>query len=43
VDVAPGKHKEVTLKPPAGAGEAGTLDLELQVGAGQAEVSRAAS
>ncbi|MDT0396393.1 MULTISPECIES: PspC domain-containing protein [Streptomyces] len=43
VDVAPGKHKEVTLKPPAGAGDAGTLDLELQVGAGQAEVSRAAS
>ncbi|MEU5519155.1 PspC domain-containing protein [Streptomyces sp. NPDC047860] len=43
VDVAPGKHKEVTLEPPPGAEEAGTLDIELQVGAGQAEVSRAAS
>ncbi|MFI2423646.1 PspC domain-containing protein [Streptomyces sp. NPDC018955] len=43
VDVAPGKHKEVTLEPPAGVEEAGTLDLDLQVGAGQAEVSRAAS
>ncbi|GGW83892.1 membrane protein [Streptomyces malachitofuscus] len=43
VDVAPGKHKEVTLEPPPGAKEAGTLDIELQVGAGQAEVSRAAS
>ncbi|MFI2375108.1 PspC domain-containing protein [Streptomyces sp. NPDC018964] len=43
VDVAPGKHKEVTLEPSAGVEEAGTLDLDLQVGAGQAEVSRAAS
>ncbi|GHH89874.1 PspC domain-containing protein [Streptomyces capillispiralis] len=43
VDVAPGKHEELTLEPPAGAEEAGTLDLELQVGAGQAEVSRATS
>ncbi|MER7487260.1 PspC domain-containing protein [Streptomyces sp. NPDC126497] len=43
VDVAPGKHEEVTLEPPAGVEEAGTLDLDLQVGAGQAEVSRAAS
>jgi hypothetical protein len=43
VDVAPGKHKEVTLEPPAGVKEGGTLDLDLQVGAGQAEVSRATS
>ncbi|GAA3498858.1 PspC domain-containing protein [Streptomyces prasinosporus] len=43
VDVAPGKHKELTLDPPTGAKKAGTLDLDLQVGAGQAEVSRAAS
>ncbi|MFF0363581.1 PspC domain-containing protein [Streptomyces fungicidicus] len=43
VDVAPGKHKEVTLQPPAGAEVAGTLRLELHVGAGQAEVRRAAS
>ncbi|MCP9996415.1 PspC domain-containing protein [Streptomyces werraensis] len=43
VDVAPGKYKEMTLEPPAGAGKAGTLRLDLRVGAGQAEVSRAAS
>lgn len=43
VDVAPGKHKEVTLDPPAGVEKGGTLDLQLHVGAGQAEVSRAAS
>ncbi|MFE9972641.1 PspC domain-containing protein [Streptomyces hirsutus] len=43
VDVAPGKHKEVTLRPAAGARKAGTLDLDIHVGAGQAEVSRATS
>ncbi|MGV9695345.1 PspC domain-containing protein [Streptomyces sp. NPDC003470] len=43
VDVAPGKHKEVTLPPAEGADGAGTLDLDLEVGLGQAEVSRAAS
>ncbi|MEV0689941.1 PspC domain-containing protein [Streptomyces sp. NPDC050388] len=43
VDVAPGKQKEATLAPPAGVKKAGTLDLDLQVGAGQAEVSRATS
>ncbi|ALV34037.1 PspC domain-containing protein [Streptomyces sp. CdTB01] len=43
VDVQPGKHKDVTLTPVEGAGKAGTLDLDLQVGLGQAEVSRAAS
>ncbi|MFJ8536237.1 PspC domain-containing protein [Streptomyces sp. NPDC093591] len=43
VDVAPGKHKELTLTPATGTKEAGTLDLELSVGAGQAEVSRATS
>ncbi|MEV5332706.1 PspC domain-containing protein [Streptomyces werraensis] len=43
VDVAPGKYKEMTLEPPAGAAKAGTLRLDLRVGAGQAEVSRAAS
>ncbi|MFR0357757.1 PspC domain-containing protein [Streptomyces sediminimaris] len=41
VDVEPGKHKEVTLPP--GGGNTGTLDLDLRVGVGQAEVSRAAS
>ncbi|MFE0802890.1 PspC domain-containing protein [Streptomyces sp. NPDC058812] len=43
VDVAPGKHKEVTLTPATGVKNAGTLDLDLQVGVGQAEVTRAAS
>lgn len=43
VDVAPGKHKELTLTPPKGTKEAGTLDLDLSVGVGQAEVSRATS
>ncbi|TXS52986.1 PspC domain-containing protein [Streptomyces sp. uw30] len=43
VDVAPGKHKELTLTPTAGTKSAGTLDLDLSVGVGQAEVSRATS
>ncbi|WP_217142434.1 PspC domain-containing protein [Streptomyces sp. AC627_RSS907] len=43
VDVAPGKHKEITLSPTTGGEDAGTLDLDLQVGVGQAEVTRAAS
>ncbi|MEV5488255.1 PspC domain-containing protein [Streptomyces bobili] len=43
VDVEPGKHKEVTLAPVSGGKDTGTIDLDLQVGAGQAEVARAAS
>ncbi|MGW1779215.1 PspC domain-containing protein [Streptomyces sp. NPDC002143] len=43
VDVEPGKHKEVTLQPVSGKADAGTIDLDLQVGVGQAEVARAAS
>ncbi|CAM5713508.1 PspC domain-containing protein [Streptomyces violaceorubidus] len=43
VDVAPGKHQEITLTPAEGGKDGGTLDLDLQVGVGQAEVSRAAS
>jgi phage shock protein PspC (stress-responsive transcriptional regulator) len=43
VDVRPGRHKDVTLAPPKGAAESGTLDLTLGVGAGQVEVGRAAS
>ncbi|MEU6063081.1 MULTISPECIES: PspC domain-containing protein [Streptomyces] len=43
VDVAPGKHKDVTLTPAQGGKNAGTLDVDLEVGVGQAEVSRAAS
>ncbi|AXL90492.1 hypothetical protein C4J65_21020 [Streptomyces sp. CB09001] len=43
VDVAPGKREEITLSPTEGGKKSGTLDLDLQVGVGQAEVSRAAS
>ncbi|WP_406838551.1 PspC domain-containing protein [Streptomyces sp. AHU1] len=43
VDVEPGKHKQVTLPPTTGSKDGGTLDLDLQVGVGQAEVARAAS
>ncbi|MFJ3333731.1 PspC domain-containing protein [Streptomyces sp. NPDC086766] len=43
VDVAPNKRRRVILPPAAGASRAGTLDLDLRVGLGQAEVSRAAS
>ncbi|MET7690078.1 PspC domain-containing protein [Streptomyces sp. NPDC005483] len=43
VDVAPGKRKEITLKPDPGAKNTATLELDLRVGIGQAEVSRAAS
>ncbi|MEU5364743.1 PspC domain-containing protein [Streptomyces sp. NPDC005925] len=43
VDVQPGNHQETTLKPVAGGKDAGTLDLDLHVGAGQVEVTRAAA
>ncbi|MER6783336.1 PspC domain-containing protein [Streptomyces sp. NPDC000658] len=43
VDVEPGKHKEVTLRPASGQADGGTIDLDLRVGVGQAEVARAAS
>ncbi|MEU1104264.1 PspC domain-containing protein [Streptomyces tibetensis] len=43
VDVQPGRHKEITLPPAGGVGKSGTIDLDLQVGMGQAEVTRAAS
>lgn len=45
VDVQPGKHKELTLGPTAGSNgkSGGTLNLSLEVGVGQAEVSRAAA
>ncbi|MGQ4329884.1 PspC domain-containing protein [Streptomyces hayashii] len=43
VDVEPGKHKEVTLRPASGRADAGTIDLDLRVAVGQAEVARAAS
>lgn len=43
VDVAPGKRKQVTLSPATGGADAGTVDLDLGVGLGQAEVTRATS
>ncbi|MEV6171055.1 PspC domain-containing protein [Streptomyces sp. NPDC051954] len=43
VDVQPGRHQELTLSPASGTKSTGTLDLDLRVGVGQAEVSRAAS
>jgi hypothetical protein len=43
VDVRPDQHKEITLSPAEGVEKSGTIDLDLQVGMGQAEVTRAAS
>ncbi|MFJ5998234.1 PspC domain-containing protein [Streptomyces sp. NPDC092370] len=43
VDVQPGRHKEITLSPAEGSKKSGTIDLDLQVGMGQAEVTRATS
>ncbi|MFM9614733.1 PspC domain-containing protein [Streptomyces niveiscabiei] len=43
VDVQPGRHQDLTLTPPAGTIPSGTLDLDVHVGLGQLEVSRAAS
>ncbi|MFF1485709.1 PspC domain-containing protein [Streptomyces sp. NPDC058319] len=43
VDVAPGRSRQITLDPAEGVKGTGTVDLDLHVGIGQAEVSRAAS
>ncbi|WP_405985074.1 PspC domain-containing protein [Streptomyces sp. NBC_00872] len=43
VDIAPDRSRQRTLTPRAGSAPAGTLDLELEVGLGQVEVTRAAS
>ncbi|MFJ8309142.1 MULTISPECIES: PspC domain-containing protein [unclassified Streptomyces] len=43
IHVSPDQKRTTTLPPPAGAKPAGTLELELKVGVGQAEVDRAAS
>ncbi|MFJ8084841.1 PspC domain-containing protein [Streptomyces sp. NPDC096205] len=43
VDVAAGKTKETVLPPVKGTKAGGAIELDLQVGVGQAEVSRAAS
>ncbi|MFJ4836294.1 PspC domain-containing protein [Streptomyces sp. NPDC088747] len=43
LDVQPGRHQSVTLSPPTTDKTGGTIDLDLQVGVGQAEVTRATS
>ncbi|AVH56988.1 MULTISPECIES: PspC domain-containing protein [Streptomyces] len=43
VDVEPGKSKQVTLIPTTADQNGGTLNLDLHVGVGQAEVTRATS
>ncbi|GHE10710.1 membrane protein [Streptomyces alanosinicus] len=43
VDVQPVRHTDVTLAPAQGAKDVGTMDLVLEVGVGEVEVSRAAS
>lgn len=43
IDVAPGQDRQSTLPAPAGAKPSGTLELRLEVGVGQVEVTRAAS
>ncbi|MEV1020924.1 PspC domain-containing protein [Streptomyces sp. NPDC050264] len=42
VDVRPDVEKTITLEPPAGTKASGVLELQVEVGLGQAEVSRAA-
>ncbi|MFF8374955.1 PspC domain-containing protein [Streptomyces sp. NPDC015661] len=43
IDIAPDRDVTRTLTPPAGTTPAGTLNLSLEVGLGQVEVTRAAS
>ncbi|MEU4494493.1 PspC domain-containing protein [Streptomyces sp. NPDC023998] len=43
IDVAPGQERQLTLPAPAGAKPSGTVELRLEVGIGQVEVTRAAS
>ncbi|MFD8640102.1 PspC domain-containing protein [Streptomyces zaomyceticus] len=43
IDISPDRDVKRTLNPPAGTTPAGTLDLSLEVGIGQVEVTRAAS
>ncbi|MFE3144492.1 PspC domain-containing protein [Streptomyces scopuliridis] len=43
VDISPDQSRERTLSPRAGSAPAGTLELRLEVGLGQVEVTRAAS
>ncbi|MFJ2767390.1 PspC domain-containing protein [Streptomyces sp. NPDC087300] len=43
LDIAPGREKKVTLEPSSGGKTGGTIDLRLEVGVGQAKVTRATS
>ncbi|MEU2242721.1 PspC domain-containing protein [Streptomyces sp. NPDC018338] len=43
IDISPDRVETRTIAPPAGTVPAGTLDLSLEVGIGQVEVTRAAS
>ncbi|MFK4225133.1 PspC domain-containing protein [Streptomyces sp. NPDC019890] len=43
IDVAPGQERQLTLPAPAGAKPSGTVELRLEIGIGQVEVTRAAS
>ncbi|MFE4715959.1 PspC domain-containing protein [Streptomyces sp. NPDC056728] len=43
VDIRPGQEQRVTLTPPVGSKDGGTVELRLEVGVGQAEVARATS
>ncbi|MGW7468678.1 PspC domain-containing protein [Streptomyces xantholiticus] len=43
IDVGPSQDRRRTLPPPAGAKPTGTLELRLEVGIGQVEVTRATS
>ncbi|MEV0255953.1 PspC domain-containing protein [Streptomyces sp. NPDC050732] len=43
LDIAPGREKKATLRPPAGSKDGGTMELRLEVGVGQAKVTRATS
>ncbi|MEU0372064.1 PspC domain-containing protein [Streptomyces sp. NPDC006283] len=43
VDVGPSQDRRSTLAPPAGVQPGGTVELDLEVGIGQVEVTRAAS
>ncbi|WP_409059225.1 PspC domain-containing protein [Streptomyces sp. SYP-A7185] len=43
VDIAPGKEKSVMLNPVGGGKDGGTLELHVEMGIGQVEVTRATS
>ncbi|GAA1356562.1 PspC domain-containing protein [Streptomyces beijiangensis] len=42
INISPSQDKTMTLAPPAGSAAGGTIELDLKVGVGQAEVARAA-